>query len=146
MSVSVAPSDLDTLLDLNGTIDTVRATLLISLANELCQSIVTPIPDNARAVVMSIAGRAYLNVAGVQAETIGPQTVSYGASFGGLYMTKVDIATLRRCAGSGGAFTINPTPPDAGSALYPWDENIWLLGGEDQSFMPDVEPDGSMWQ
>jgi len=146
MTIRLTPSDLDLLLDLGGNIDTARANLLLGLATDLCTSVVNPIPDNARAVVLSVAARAYMNAAGVQAQTVGPETVQYGTSFGGLYLTKVDITTLRRCAGSGGAFSFNPADTSAGSGLYPWDENIWLLGDQDNSFMPDVEPDGGAWE
>lgn len=146
MILPISSSDLDMMLDLNGTINENRADLLIQLAEDLCSTIVNPIPDSAKAVVLSVAGRAYMNATGVQSQTVGPETVQYGSSFGGLYLTKVDIATLQRCAGGGGAFTINPTAPTAGSELYPWDENIWILGTGDNAFMPDVEPDGSEWE
>jgi hypothetical protein len=134
------------LLDLGGNVNEVRATLLIELATELCTSVVTPIPDNARAIVMTVAARAYTNASGVLAQTVGPATVQYGASSGGgLYLTKWDIAALKRCAGIGGAFTINPVSVDAATGLYTWDQNVWLLGRMADSLMPELEPDGAMW-
>lgn len=140
MPVSVTPSDLDTLLGLEGSIDTPRATLVISLAENLCSSIVDPIPDNANVVVLSVAARSYSNPDGVAAHTIGPESVQYGSTLGGLYLTKADVATLKRMAGMGGAFTVDPTPADAGKAIYPWDENLWGFEGVDTF----TDPEGSV--
>jgi len=125
---------MDTLLSLGGNIDTPRATLVLSLAQDMCSAIVTPIPDNARAVVYSVAIRAYTNLEGVSGETTGPTSVQYGpGALGGISMTKREVAVLKMLAGVGGAFTIDPTPSDAGQNLYPWDLNIWWLQGEDQA-------------
>jgi hypothetical protein len=132
-------SDLDTLLDLSGTIDGTRATFLIGLAESLCASIVDPVPANANVVVLSVAGRAYTNPDGVAAHTIGPESVQYGSTLGGLYLTKADVATLKRMAGVGGAFTVDPTPADAGTLVYPWDENLWGFEGVDTFTNPDAD-------
>lgn len=132
MTVRVTTSDLDTLLALNGNIDTERAQLLLGLAKELCCSIVDPLPDNSRSVVLTVAARAYINPSGVQAQTVGPESIQYGTAYGSLYLTKGDVATLRRLSGGGGAFTIDPTPADAGTKLYPWDLNIWDLSPNDE--------------
>lgn len=121
------PSDLELLLGI-ADIDLDRATLLIELATELCQSIVSPLPDGARAVVLAVAARAYTNPGNAQAQAAGPYSVSYspGAS-GGLYLSVQDRALLKRLAGRGGAFTVDPTPADAGTGLSPWDQNVtWL--------------------
>lgn len=134
MTCTVSTSQLDTLLDLEGKINANRAQLLIDLALELCSVVVAPVPDKARVVVLSIAARGYMNAGGVTAETIGPTSVQFGsAGMGGLYMTKREAAALKTLAGRGGAFSIDPTPADAGQRLYPWDLNIWWLGGEDQA-------------
>jgi len=134
MTCIVTTSQLDTLLDLDGNIDVNRAQLLIGLAFDLCSVVVAPVPDKAAVVVLSIAARGYMNAGGVTAETIGPTSVHYGsAGLGGLFLTKRETAALKILAGRGGAFTINPTPVDAGKRLYPWDLNIWWLGGEDQA-------------
>jgi hypothetical protein len=126
-------TDLDVLLGLNGSIDTARATLLLGLATDLCSSIVTPLPDASRAVVLSIAARAYANPTGMAAQTVGPESVQYGTQYGGtaggIYLTKQDRATLRRIAGTGGAFTVDPTPADAGQGLPVWDQNVTWLDG-----------------
>lgn len=129
MALTVTTTELATFMQ-DTDIDVDRATLLIRLATNLCSSVVTPVPDNADGVVLSVASRAYTNPTGVQAETIGPTTVQFGSTSGGIYLTKSDTATLNRLAGrGGGAFTVNPISPDAGCHLYPWDENLWGLPG-----------------
>lgn len=130
MTLSVSPSDLDSLLSMGGTIDADRAQLLLDLAVEQCQIIVSPLPDNARSVVLNVAARAYNNPTGVAAQTIGPESVQYGSTAIGVYLTKTDIETLQRLAGTGGAFTVDPTPADAGTQIYPWDLNVFAIGPE----------------
>ncbi|MEV4424065.1 hypothetical protein AB0K23_01550 [Streptomyces sp. NPDC049602] len=90
-----------------------RADLLIAQAVALAESVVKPLPDQATAVVLSVAGRAYVNPQQVTYETIGPQSVQRPAGSGGLYLTKADKAALKALAGRGGAFTVDPTPADA---------------------------------
>ncbi|MET9728676.1 hypothetical protein [Streptomyces zaomyceticus] len=90
-----------------------RADLLIGQAVALAESVVKPLPDQATAVVLSVAGRAYVNPQQVTYETIGPQSVQRPAGSGGLYLTKADKAALKALAGRGGAFTVDPTPADA---------------------------------
>jgi hypothetical protein len=93
-----------------------RADFLIKMAISLCLTVVKPLPDEAAAVVLSIAGRAYLNPAQVTYETIGPMSVQRPSGSGGLYLTKADKAALKSAAGRGGAFTVDLTPADA----TPW--------------------------
>jgi hypothetical protein len=56
-------------------IDGDRADLLIEQALALCETVVRPLPDQATAVVLSVAGRAYVNPQQVSYETIGPMSV-----------------------------------------------------------------------
>ena len=98
------------------TIDGNRADLMINQAIALCETIVKPLPDQASAVVLSVASRAYTNPQNVSYETIGPMSVQRPQGSGGLYLTKSDKAALKAAAGRGGAFTINPTPATA----TPW--------------------------
>ncbi|GHG14972.1 hypothetical protein ACFFSH_38180 [Streptomyces filamentosus] len=106
-----------------GEIDGPRADLLITQAIALAESVVKPLPDQATAVVLSVAGRAYVNPQQVTYETIGPQTVQRPAGSGGLYLTKADKAALKSLAGRGGAFTVDPTPADADpSPTWPIDD------------------------
>lgn len=102
-----------------------RADLLIAQAVALCQSVVKPLPDDATAVVLSVAGRAYVNPQQVSYETIGPMSVQRPSGSGGLYLTKADKAALKSLAGRGGAFTVDPTPDTADpSPTWPMDGGV----------------------
>ena len=104
-------------------IDGDRADLLIGQAVALAESVVKPLPDQATAVVLSVAGRAYVNPQQVSYETIGPMSVQRPSGSGGLYLTKSDKAALKSLAGRGGAFTVDPTPATADpSPTYPMDD------------------------
>jgi hypothetical protein len=101
-----------------------RADLLIAQAIALCETVVKPLPDQATAVVLSVAGRAYVNPQQVSYETIGPMSVQRPQGSGGLYLTKADKAALKSLAGRGGAFTVDPTPETADpSPTYPIDDS-----------------------
>ena len=107
-------------------IDGERADLLIEQAVALAESVVKPLPDQATAVVLSVAGRAYVNPQQVTYETIGPQSVQRPAGSGGLYLTKADKAALKSLAGRGGAFTVDPTPADADpSPTWPVTDDLY---------------------
>jgi hypothetical protein len=93
-----------------------RADLLIEQAVALCETVVKPLPDQATAVVLSVAGRAYVNPQQVSYETIGPMSVQRPSGSGGLYLTKADKSALKSLAGRGGAFTVDPTPETADPA------------------------------
>lgn len=113
--------------EVNGT----RADLLIAQAVALCESVVKPLPDQATAVVLSAAGRAYVNPQQVTYETIGPQSVQRPSGSGGLYLTKADKAALKALAGRGGAFTVDPTPEDA-TPVPTWPIDAVLLGPDEE--------------
>ena len=101
-----------------------RADLLIAQAIALCETVVKPLPDQATAVVLSVAGRAYVNPQQVSYETIGPMSVQRPQGSGGLYLTKADKAALKSLAGRGGAFTVDPTPETADpSPTWPIDDS-----------------------
>ncbi|OUD04699.1 hypothetical protein [Streptomyces swartbergensis] len=113
-------------------IDGDRADLLITTATSLCQTVVKPLPEGAEAVVLSVAGRAYVNPQQVSYETIGPMSVQRPQGSGGLYLTKSDKSALKSLAGRGGAFTVDPTPATADpSPTWPID---------DAGFTDDFEP------
>ncbi len=102
-----------------------RADLLITQAVALAESVVKPLPDQATAVVLSVAGRAYVNPQQVSYETIGPMSVQRPSGSGGLYLTKADKAALKSLAGRGGAFTVDPTPTTADpSPTWPMDDSF----------------------
>jgi hypothetical protein len=105
-------------------VDGARADLLIEQAVALCETVVKPLPDQATAVVLSAAGRAYVNPQQVSYETIGPMSVQRPQGSGGLYLTRADKAALKSAVGRGGAFTVDPTPATADpSPTYPVDDD-----------------------
>lgn len=120
--MTVSASDLGTYL--GAAIDTNRATYLIGLAVQLCQSVINPLPDGSDSVVLDVVARAYGNPGNVDQQTTGPFTTSYGTVAGGLWLTRKNKGTLRRLAGGGGAFTVDTTPATAGQGLPPWDTGV----------------------
>lgn len=109
-----------------------RADFLIGKAASLCETVVKPLPEGASTVVLSVAGRAYLNPGQVTYETIGPMSVQRPSGSGGIYLTKADRTALKAAAGRGGAFTVDPTPATADpSPTWPID---------DAGFADDFEP------
>ncbi|MCA6090950.1 hypothetical protein LE181_02015 [Streptomyces sp. SCA3-4] len=74
----------------------------------------SPLPEGAGAVVLSVAARAYANPQGIVSETVGPYSVQRPQSQAGLYMTRDERRSLKLMAGRGGAFSINPTSATAG--------------------------------
>lgn len=89
-------------------INTARAGMLLQMAQDLCESIVTPLPATAKAVVLAVAARPFTNPTGSTQEAVGPYSVQRP---GGLYLSRADKSTLRRLAGGGGAFSIDTMPP-----------------------------------
>ena len=112
--VTPAAADLSTYL--GSDVDDVRATMMLGFAEQLCLAVVSPLPEGAEAVVMDVAARAFVNPGNVTEQATGPYITAYGSVGGGLWLTAKNEATLRRLAGSGLAFTIDPTPADAGPA------------------------------
>lgn len=120
----VSADDLGTYL--GTTVDTDRATAILARAQALCESVVSPLPAGADAVVLDVAARAYSNPTNVTQQSVGPYSAGYGTAGGGLWLTRANKATLRRLAGSGGAFTIDTTPAGAGQNLPWWDTgSVW---------------------
>lgn len=107
---------------LGGDIDPARAAILLDIAQELCTTIIDPLPANARAVVLGVAVRAYSNPTNVEQQSAGPFAVNYGSAAGGLYLTKQDRATLLRLAGRGGAFSIDLMPAERPPLPW-WDQS-----------------------
>lgn len=101
-------------------VDTVRATQILGLAQDLCETIWSPVGATAKAVVLGVAARAYANVTSAHDVAIGSGRIGYGSQgsnvgIGGLYLSRSDKSTLRRLAGRSGAFSIDllpdPYPP-----------------------------------
>lgn len=102
----VAVGDLQSYLGL-GVIDSDRATLVLASAQVLCESVVSPLPNGAYAVVLDVAARGYSNPTNADSEAVGPFPVTWGAVSGGLWLTQKNKAALRALAGGGGAFSID---------------------------------------
>ena len=92
------PSDLAVFLGTD--VDENRATLFLQLAQDKCESIVTPLPATALGVILDVAARGYGNPSGATQTAVGPfaQTLP-----GGVWLTKANITELRRLGGGGGA-------------------------------------------
>lgn len=93
-------------------LDETRATLILQLAHDLCETVVSPVPDAAKGIELAVAARAFNNVTSAHQAGIGSAQVSYGApnssvGIGGLFLSKSDVRTLRRLAGRTGAFTVD---------------------------------------
>lgn len=120
----MTPDDLGIYLGIVIDADDPRAGMILRKAQSLCESVVSPLPVGADAVVVDVATRAWSNPANVQSETTGPFSDSYGAVSGGLWLTSQNRQTLRRLAGRGGAFTIDTMPAAAGQNLGWWDVGV----------------------
>jgi hypothetical protein len=106
------------------TIDGTRAEFLIEQAVTLAASIISPVPDTAKPVVLAAAARAYINPQAVtqEQETVGPYSHSVQRPQAGLYFTRAEQAILKRLGGRGGAFTVDPTPADVDPDVsWPYD-------------------------
>lgn len=112
-------------------VDTDRGEFILTHLGNLAQAYVTPMTDAAWSVVLLAAVRLYTNASGATQTTLGPE--SAGFTVAGVNFTKAERAQLRMLGGQGGAFTIDPTPEDAGYEL-PWylePEGDWDdLGGD----------------
>lgn len=113
-----APTPTDLGLMLGEDVDTARAEFLIGIAMSLAAQYIDtdPLPASANAVILTAVSRQYANPTGVTAESIGP--TSYQRPNAGIYFTKSEERALLRSAGMGGAFTVDPTPLDAGDMLW----------------------------
>ena len=105
------PADLGVYLGVTD-LDEARAGLLLQLAHDRLETIVSPLPDTAKSIELAVAARAYSNVSSAQSMGLGSANISFGstASAGGLYVSKAERADLRRLAGRTGAFTIDLLP------------------------------------
>lgn len=98
MSDPIAVSD-DLALFLGQTVDDDRAELILGLAQDACEELVTPLPVSAKRIVLSVAARVYTNPTSVTTEALGP----YSASRPDIFLTRQERASLWRIAGRGGA-------------------------------------------
>lgn len=95
-------------------VDEQRATALIALAQVEAESVVSPLPDDAKWTVVQAAARAYASPPGAGDLMLGSaREATYGQSQGnqtGVYLTKGEKSTLRELAGRTGAFQVNMAP------------------------------------
>ena len=104
--LSVTYTDLETFLGVTfDATDQARATQILGMAMDLAGSFVSPVPVEAKAVVLSAAARSYSNPEGLTQELVGPYQAS--RPMAGIYLTKGERSTLRRLAGGGGAFSFD---------------------------------------
>lgn len=114
----VTVSDLAVYLGLGSDVDSTRATLIIQLAHDKCEGIVNPVPDTAKGVELDVSARAYTNPTTETSNAAGPYG-SVTTALGGLWLTKANIADLRRLSSTvTGAFSIDLTPTDAKAGNY----------------------------
>lgn len=126
----IVPADLGTYLN-DDELDDDRAAMMISLAQTLCESILTPLPSTAVVVITRVAARGYVTTTSSRQYQLGAADAAYGTQpgpVGGVYLTQADIADLRRMNGGGGAFSIDLlptgyTPPASwgGDPFTDWD-------------------------
>lgn len=110
----IDPSDLGVYLN-DDDIDTSRATAFIADAQALCESVVSPLPTGADVVVKRVAARAYVTVTQsrqlpVVVPGMGMEPSAAAGGLGGVWLSRADVADLRRLNGGGGAFTIDLLP------------------------------------
>lgn len=122
----VTSDDLATFLG-ESSLDEARASLMLTLARQACEVYVSPLPDSALGVVLTVAARAYSSPTTATMETAGPFSVQRPA--GGVYLTRTERQALKTLAGRGGAFSVDPTPADALQGLNPWNQNVTWLDG-----------------
>lgn len=94
-------------------LDAARATAMITDAQILCESIVSPLPATAAVVVKRVAARAYVTVTSsrqAQAAAAGSPFGGAPGGYGGVRLLDEDVADLRRLAGGGSAFSIDLLP------------------------------------
>lgn len=106
-----------------------RATLVLQLAHDLCETVVAPVPTLGKGVELGVAARAYNNVTSAHQMSLGSASVSFGAQnssvgVGGLYLSKSDKATLRRLAGRSGAFSVDMLPAPVPPTVVPVVSNV----------------------
>jgi hypothetical protein len=136
MTLVVTADEVDLYLDLSGTINAERANFIIGLVMDDAASVVDPVPDAAKGLVITAAARIYGNPQGLSAESVGPFSANYQTP--AAYLTRRERARLRRLAGRlSGAYTVDPTPADASPAaswppVWDWDDSdsTWFDASE----------------
>lgn len=108
----ITPEDLGTYLN-DDSLDQERAAKMIDLAQQLCESVISPLPDVAEVVVTRVAARGYVTTTAARQYQLNEADAAYGTMsgpVGGVYLTRSDKTDLRRLSGGGGAFSIDVLP------------------------------------
>lgn len=97
---------------LGRTVDSERGELILQLAHDLCETVISPVPAEGKGVELAVAARAFNNVTSAHQAGIGSAQVSYGApnssvGIGGLFLSKSDRRTLRSLSGRKAAFSVD---------------------------------------
>jgi hypothetical protein len=120
-ALTVTYSDLSSFLGVSFDVtEQTRATFILGLVMGEAGSIVSPVPDGAKGIILSAAARAYSNPTQVSQELIGPYQTSRPSQ---PMLTKAERSALRRHAGGGGAFSF---------------DLLGINGAEDATDYPDV--------
>ena len=111
-----------------------RATLILSLAQTLCETVVNPLPTGADIVILDVAQRAYANPTSVRNAALGVYSQDQGpfsdgdpgSTGGGLWLSENNRQALRVLSGATGssAFSVDMTPAGAAQCLPWWDTGV----------------------
>lgn len=127
MTVELNPDTLATFMG-DANIDSDRADLVLQLVVDACSIYITPVPAQALGVVLTASARLYSNPQQLAGSTEGPFSTQHASAYSTM-LTSSERRFLMTLSGQGGAFTIDPTPSDAGTQISSWDENIDFLNG-----------------
>lgn len=112
-----APTSIELELLVGRDINHDRGEFILSHLGNLAASYVEPMTDAAWSVVLLAAVRLYVNSSGATQQSIGTEAASF--TIAGVNFTRAERIELKRLGGRGGAFTVDPTPEDAGEQMYP---------------------------
>lgn len=98
-------------------VDDARADFVLGLVMGEAGSIVSPVPEGAKGIILAASARIYANPTGVTQELVGPYQASRPSMN---LLTKGERSALRRHAGGGGAFSFDLLVNGAGDSTdYP---------------------------
>ena len=136
-NVTVSVDDFALYLN-NPGLDKTRAAFILAKAQQLCETVVKPLPTGADVVILDVAERAFSNPTNVggsvalYSEGEGPfNTTTPGTTSGGLWLTQENKRTLRNLAGKGGAFSIDTLPAAYALSVPWWDTGSTFSGDWD---------------
>lgn len=119
-ALTVKSDDLKSFLPTAAAFDDDRAKFMLGLVMDEAASVVTPVPSTAKGLILRATSRLYQNPVGVTQELVGPYQFAQPATN---IFTKAERASLRRHAGGGGAFYIDPLDIDGTDESTDYPEN-----------------------